>query len=284
MPKTSVAFVNYRRDDSTAIAHGLRAQLAQRFGARSIFMDVTAIYVGSAWAERLTQSLANSTVLLALIGPRWLVSADQYGRRRLDKPDDWVRQEIMMAIDLRIPILPLLIGGTQTLPHAEGLPPQMVPMLQHQSLSLRDDHWDADVTTLANFLASEYGFPEPRAPVLPSPEKTAASLSEAEITAVLSSLPGWEAVESAVPGDYPKTRRELRRAYRFKSFLNAVDFMSSAARICDQAVHHPRWENQWRTVTVYLSTWDIGHRISEFDVKLARLLDLHFSSAPGARP
>jgi pterin-4a-carbinolamine dehydratase len=40
-----------------------------------------------------------------------------------------------------------------------------------------------------------------------------------------------------------------------------------------KAQHHPRWENQWRTVTVYLSTWDIGYRVSALDIALARTLD-----------
>lgn len=34
--------------------------------------------------------------------------------------------------------------------------------------------------------------------------------------------------------------------------------------------HHPRWENIWRTVVIWLSTWDIGHKPSQLDLDLAR--------------
>ncbi len=37
--------------------------------------------------------------------------------------------------------------------------------------------------------------------------------------------------------------------------------------------HHPRWENIWRTVNVWLSTWDIGHKPSRLDVDLAREME-----------
>jgi len=60
-----------------------------------------------------------------------------------------------------------------------------------------------------------------------------------------------------------------------------MEFMARAAKQTkgfrvrggDIVPHHPRWENQWRTVTVYLSTWDLNYRISELDVQLAARLD-----------
>ena len=41
---------------------------------------------------------------------------------------------------------------------------------------------------------------------------------------------------------------------------------------CDIAIHHTRWENIWRTVRVYLTTWDIDHQISDRDIQLAKYL------------
>ena len=53
--------------------------------------------------------------------------------------------------------------------------------------------------------------------------------------------------------------------------------MNEVAPGCDIAIHHPRWENIWKTVKVYLTTWDIGHRISDRDIQLARYLDQAYS-------
>jgi len=40
-------------------------------------------------------------VVLALIGSNWLRTADEYGRRRIDISDDWVRDELLTAINNR---------------------------------------------------------------------------------------------------------------------------------------------------------------------------------------
>jgi pterin-4a-carbinolamine dehydratase len=49
--------------------------------------------------------------------------------------------------------------------------------------------------------------------------------------------------------------------------------MSSLVETVKKARHHPRLENQWRTVVVHLSTWDIGQKISERDVAMAHQID-----------
>lgn len=58
--------------------------------------------------------------------------------------------------------------------------------------------------------------------------------------------------------------------------------MTQVAQGCDIAMHHPRWENIWKTVRVYLTTWDIGHRISDRDIQLARYFDRAYVEFPGS--
>jgi pterin-4a-carbinolamine dehydratase len=65
----------------------------------------------------------------------------------------------------------------------------------------------------------------------------------------------------------------LLRSYRFKSFEDAIHFMATASRFITRTEHHPAWTNIWRTVTVRLTTFDIGHRPSVFDLRLAEYLD-----------
>lgn len=80
-------FINYRRDDSSPVARGLRDNLIEAFGD-AVFMDVDEIRVGDTWPQTLDNALDSATVLLVVIGPTWLRVADVYGRRRLDQPDD----------------------------------------------------------------------------------------------------------------------------------------------------------------------------------------------------
>jgi pterin-4a-carbinolamine dehydratase len=91
----------------------------------------------------------------------------------------------------------------------------------------------------------------------------------------------WQLVESALPEDPQKTRVELYREFKFKSFQSAIGFMAQVAPGCDIAMHHPRWENIWKTVRVFLTTWDIGHRVSDRDVVLARYFDRAYSEFDG---
>ena len=96
-------FISYRREDSTHAVHAISAQLGARFGPSQVFMDVRSIAPGDSWPQRIQDALTSSTVVLAVIGPKWLMSHDQYGRRRLDLKNDWVRQELALAIKEKLP-------------------------------------------------------------------------------------------------------------------------------------------------------------------------------------
>jgi pterin-4a-carbinolamine dehydratase len=283
-----LAFISYRRTDSQQAALGLYVQMRARIGLGSVFMDRSGLIAGGIWPERLRDAVNQATVVIALIGPDWLKAADEYGRRRLDNPDDWVRMEISGAIESGKPIIPILLGNSTNVPPAAALPDSLRAMDSYQAYSLRDDHWDSDITELVRRLVDNYGFKEAEQKVrLPQPEQSVPPLTQGELDKELMSLSGWEPVESLIPGDYPRSRQELRKVYIFKSFRSAVHFMNSAVDPVNQLQHHPRWENQWRTVTVYLSTWDIGFRISQLDVKTAKALDAvyeEFKRRPASPP
>jgi hypothetical protein len=56
-----------------------------------------------------------------VIGPQWLRVTDDYGRRRIDRDDDWLRSEISHALQKRERILPVILSPND-MPHAEALP------------------------------------------------------------------------------------------------------------------------------------------------------------------
>lgn len=280
------AFISYRRSDSMAVAQALRVQLLQRFGPGCTFMDVAGLVPGGVWPERLRKGLRDATVVLVIMGPDWLIAADSCGRRRLDLSRDWVRQEISTALAEGKPVIPLLVRGLAQVPAPDCLPDDIQQLVAHQAFSLREEQWDVDVATLADTMKRVYGFRDTEAQVLrPEPKIAMAQappLTEQQLDEALAKLPKWEPIESSIPRDYPNTRQELRRVFVFKSFEKAIAFMTAAVVPISKAVHHPRWENQWRTVIVYLSTWDIGNRISKLDVALAHELDAVYKKVNGA--
>jgi 4a-hydroxytetrahydrobiopterin dehydratase len=88
------------------------------------------------------------------------------------------------------------------------------------------------------------------------------ALLPAAVKELLVRLSGWS-------GD----TNGLTRTYRFADFTTAMAFMQAAAPAIDAANHHPEWSNVYNRVSVTLRTHDAGNRVTELDVKLARLLD-----------
>lgn len=142
-------FVNYRRTDSAGHAGRLYDALADRFGEDAVFMDVDTIEPGTDFAEVIDKAMDASDVVLAVIGPYWLV--DTGGRRRIDAVDDFVRMELESALERGVRIIPLLVNAAEMLRPSE-LPASLVKLAGRQALRLRDDRWRADVARLMTSL------------------------------------------------------------------------------------------------------------------------------------
>jgi len=74
-----------------------------------------------------------------------------------------------------------------------------------------------------------------------------AKLSDAEITAGLSALPGW-----AREGD------QIVKTFDCGSFPGAVAFVVRIGFFAERADHHPDLDVRWKRVRVALSTHDAG--------------------------
>jgi pterin-4a-carbinolamine dehydratase len=274
-----VAFISYRRQDSAGAARWLYSALQRTFGPETVFMDVEGIRASDDWAAQIQDALERATLLIAVVGPHWLRIADEFGRRRLDRDDDWVRNEISDAIRRRLPIIPVLLSKTP-LPAKEALPEPLQRLGEREAFDLRDTSWERDIAALMKTI-EDLGFQKrsDRPIRYPKPQVTLAQLSTEELDEALRLLGSdWQLVTSDIPGRAPLKRTELQRIYEFRSFEDAMKFMADAAPHVSEVVHHPRWENLWRTVTVWLSTWDIGSLPSVLDVDLARHLDGLFAT------
>jgi hypothetical protein len=72
-----LAFVSYRRTDSSAASRWLANSIGRTFGSQSVFIDTESIRMSDDWAHRITDALAAATVLIPVIGPRWLSSTHE---------------------------------------------------------------------------------------------------------------------------------------------------------------------------------------------------------------
>lgn len=140
-------FINYRRDDSASYALNIGQYLERNFGTRNVFIDIDRIAAGENFHSVLEQRLSHCKVMLTVIGPGWLNARSDEGIRRIDDPEDWVRLEIIRALDRGIVVIPVLVAGA-TLPRKSDLPDDMRPLIQHQAAVIGTNTFRNDMAGL----------------------------------------------------------------------------------------------------------------------------------------
>ena len=118
-------FISYRRDDSAYAAGRLYDRLSQHFGDPNVFMDIDAIELGVN-LEGFENAVGHCDVLIAMIGKQWLSIKNDQGQRRLDDRNDFVRLEILAALERNIHVIPVLVDGA-SMPSTTKLPGSYLP-------------------------------------------------------------------------------------------------------------------------------------------------------------
>ena len=83
-----------------------------------------------------------------------------------------------------------------------------------------------------------------------------------EIKPLLSQLEGWR-VEGS---------KKLVKSFRFKNWVQAIDFVNRISPVAEQEGHHPDLYVRWGEVTVYLWTHKIDG-LTESDFFMAAKID-----------
>lgn len=100
-----------------------------------------------------------------VIGQQWATILDSAsGRRRLDDPKDYVRREIVRALERGILVVPVLVHGA-SVPKRDHLPDDLKPLVDNEAYEITDKRWDYDVGVLIKELAKVVGdAPSPVSP------------------------------------------------------------------------------------------------------------------------
>ena len=117
MPKF---FICYRREDSEYPAQWISQELISQYGPDSVVFDVDTIPPGADYRGYLRNQVGKCDALLAIIGDRWL----EILRDRSEDPNDFVRIEILAAMEKQIPVVPVLVGRAQV-PSEDELPSEL---------------------------------------------------------------------------------------------------------------------------------------------------------------
>jgi hypothetical protein len=141
-------FISYRREESRWSARSLRDRLCRDFDPKQIFIDIDAIALGEDFVEAIETTVAKCDVLIAVIGNNWLTTKDDYGNRRLDNSQDFVRMEIGAALKRKIRVIPVLVDGA-SMPRPTELPEDLRSLVRRNALSITDTSFDGDCQRLA---------------------------------------------------------------------------------------------------------------------------------------
>ncbi len=72
---------------------------------------------------------------------------------------------------------------------------------------------------------------------------------------------------------WQETEKQLYKQFEFKNFAEAFTFMEEVAKLAEKRQHHPRWENEWNKVQIWLSTHEAGNKVTDKDHELAEAID-----------
>ncbi|MCB9450981.1 MAG: SUMF1/EgtB/PvdO family nonheme iron enzyme [Anaerolineaceae bacterium] len=161
-------FVSYRRSDSRKDAGRIYDHLLDAFGKDNVFKDVDSIPIGTDFRGVLREAITQTDALLVIIGAQWLNVTDENGQRRLDDPNDFVRLEIVSALQQpHIRVIPVLVDHA-TMPAADDLPEDMRELTYRNATVIRDDpDFKRDVDKLIYALKEVFAaadVPEPTTP------------------------------------------------------------------------------------------------------------------------
>lgn len=72
---------------------------------------------------------------------------------------------------------------------------------------------------------------------------------------------------------WQETKHGLYKQFNFKNFQEAFAFMARVAAVAEEMQHHPRWENEWSVVQIWLITHEAKSTITDKDRALAAAID-----------
>ena len=114
-------------------------------------MDVEAIDGGVDFVKVLEDAVQSCDVVIALVGRQWLNIKNEWGERRLENVEDFVRIEIVAALNRDIRVIPILVDG-MNMPRSTELPESLKPLARRNALQVSYNSFNADANRLISHL------------------------------------------------------------------------------------------------------------------------------------
>lgn len=136
-------FISYRREGGFDVAQSIHSRLLLR--GVSTFLDVASLDSGR-FSDQLLSEIEQSPNFVVILTPGCL--------SRCHDPHDWVRREIVHAINYQRTIIPLLAPDFE-FPAAEELPRELQPLHVYQGVRISREYFDATIDKLIRYMHVE---------------------------------------------------------------------------------------------------------------------------------
>ncbi len=176
-------------------------------GASSIFRDIDSIQPTENFRKRIGRALKDCDFVVAVIGPGWHGPMSD-GQARIQTANDWVRVEIETALQLDIPVLPVLVEDAE-MPDPEVLPGSLREITEIHALAISSEgsRFYDDLNKL--FSTIEKTVPFARSSAAETEAPPPASQSEGRPPPVSTAVPRTEPDPPPQPSAHPTT--DVRR-------------------------------------------------------------------------
>jgi hypothetical protein len=146
-PRMGKVFICYRRIPDEGFAGRIFDTLGSALGPERVFMDIDSIPKGANFKQIIKQAIEKCTVAIVVIGRNWANTISRSVDHRLGDPDDFVRVEVELAMQLGKHIIPVLLGNVD-MPGADELPESLKEFSFLNAANLRHDHFKSDAQDL----------------------------------------------------------------------------------------------------------------------------------------
>lgn len=156
-------FLSYRRRENAHLVGRLSERLVAALGEANVFRDTESIPGAADFVTVIKHRVRTSDVVLAVIGPAWREAPPQGDK-------DYVHLELRLALELGIPVIPVIIDGA-TPPASTELPEALTGLTARNAMRIDADQHFRDDTDRLIRAVRELAPPRPRLaePVSPPP-------------------------------------------------------------------------------------------------------------------
>lgn len=145
-------FISYRDADTKTEASKLYDALTKKWGAGTAFLDSDSILLGDKFKPDIRTALRSSSVVLAVIGPKWLSPLKRGQSEASASTDDWVTAELACALNFGHIVIPVLIEETP-MPSQSEIDPSIAEITELTRVRLSQASYEKDLAKLLRRIA-----------------------------------------------------------------------------------------------------------------------------------